>query len=102
VGSSVFYLLITLHNKRGHEIFEMAHERQKDKYRTFPNKTAIASMNLATKKKSKKTEDPSGEMNNDGKTGTDSDSDALVETDGNDQTDSDSDDKLVDKQLKRS
>jgi hypothetical protein len=79
----------------------MAHERQKDKYRTFPNKTAIASMNLATKKKSKKTETPSGEMNNDSETGTDSNSHLLVKTDGNDPTDSDSDDELVAESAKK-
>ncbi len=56
---SVFYLLIALHNKRGREKLELAHEWQRDKYCAFPNKMAIASMNLATKKKSSKTEAPS-------------------------------------------
>jgi hypothetical protein len=92
---SVFYLLIALHNKRGREIFERAHKRQKDKYRTFPSKTAIASMNLATRRKSNKTEAPTGKMNNNGETGTDSDSNSLVKTDGNDSTDSNSEDELV-------
>jgi hypothetical protein len=55
VGSVFYLMLIALHNKQGCEIFERAHERQKDKYHTFPNKTAIASINLATKKKLSKT-----------------------------------------------
>jgi hypothetical protein len=56
---------------------------------------AVASMNLATKKKSNKTKAPTGVTNNDGEAGTDSDLDSLVETDGNDSTDSDSEDELV-------
>ncbi len=73
----------------------MAHEQQKDKYRTFPNKTAIASMNLATKKKSSKTEAPTGKTNDDGKTGADSNSNLLVKMDDDDSTDSNSEDKLA-------
>jgi hypothetical protein len=38
---SVFYLLLALQDKRGHEIFEKANERQKKKYLTFPSKSVI-------------------------------------------------------------
>jgi hypothetical protein len=94
---SVFYLLIALHNERGCEIFETPHERQKDKYVTFPNKSAITSMNLATQKtKSGKTKAPTSNAKDDGKTGKDGDSGLPVETDDkdsmedNDSSDSDS------------
>ena len=82
---SVFYLLIALHNKRGREIFERAHKRQKDKYRTFPSKAAVVSMSLATKKKLSKTEAHAGKTNDDSETGAaDSDSDSLVDMDDDD------------------
>jgi hypothetical protein len=75
----------------------MVHEQQKDKYITFPNKTAITSMNLATKKKSSKTEAPADDTEDDTETGTASNSDLSVEKDEqeDDSTDGDSEDKLA-------
>jgi hypothetical protein len=40
----VFYLLLALHDKRGHEIFKKANERQKKKYLTFPSKSVVLSI----------------------------------------------------------
>jgi hypothetical protein len=37
----VFYLLLALHDKRGHEIIEKANKRQKNKYLTFPSKSVV-------------------------------------------------------------
>jgi hypothetical protein len=89
---SVFYLLIALHNKCRCEIFDKAHEWQKEKYRTFPNKTTIASMNLAKQKKSNKAKAYCGKTNNDDET--ESNSDLSVEMDEDDSTDDDSDSDL--------
>jgi hypothetical protein len=41
---SVFYLLLALHDKRGHEIIEKANKRQKKKYLTFPSKSVVMSI----------------------------------------------------------
>lgn len=40
---SVFYLLLALHDKRGREIFDKAHKRQRAKYSSFPAKSKIQS-----------------------------------------------------------
>jgi hypothetical protein len=54
---------------------------------------AIASMNLVTQKKSSKTKAPTGNIKDNGETGTDSDSDSSADDD--DSTDSDSEDDLA-------
>ncbi len=82
---------------------ERAHERQKDKYRTFPNKMAITSMNLAMKKKLSKIKTSTSVAKDDGKTGTDSDSSSLVERNEQEDnsTDGDSEDELADAAKKK-
>jgi len=50
---SVYYLLLGLHDKRGREIIETGHQRQKKKYLTFPTKTAVKSLE-GTKRSGKK------------------------------------------------
>ena len=51
--SSVFYLLLALHDPRGREIIEKAHERQKGKYQTFPTRSQVNKGSLSVKKPSK-------------------------------------------------
>jgi len=50
---SVFYLLLALHDPRGREIIEKAHERQKAKYQTFPTKSQVNKASLSAKKSTK-------------------------------------------------
>ena len=48
----VYYLLLALHDRRGRELFEIAHNRQKKKYETFPTKKDVKAINARSKKKS--------------------------------------------------
>jgi len=47
----MFYLLLALHDRCRHEIFQKAHKRQQTKYLTFPSESAVSALNLKAKKK---------------------------------------------------
>jgi hypothetical protein len=48
---SVFYLLLALHDPQGWQLFEKAHAQQKIKYKRFPTKSDLKSMNISGVKK---------------------------------------------------